>query len=483
MAILNNIFGMNQQQPSQPSQQSRQGRQAGQSRTTPSQGGFLGVSGPTLMALGAGIAGGDTWGEGVGQGFQLAGQTQRDERDATLRQKKMQAMQDYRDQRLGISREKLDLSRSEIERERAKEDRRRNMTRDYLLGQGVSEDEADFLASQPKVLQSFLKQRMGGEPTGDMQEFEFAREQGYQGSFMDFMRDRQKPSAQQAEISEIMNTYNVDRQTAAGIATGAITIKTNPVTGNQELVNAATGEARMLDYGDAQPAPAQGDGAPRQGVQAPRDQADRGAGQQRDGQARQVPDTLWGMSEGVTGVVPSVQEFGQGFTGQVGVDIADEELLENRQTFRNAQNGLIRSLSINPRFPVAEMERIRREVNIEPGAFTDTRTLKSRMRSVDAYLRGRLERERRAARDRTLPAETRQNAAAAANNIQNFLDVMGVPQGGERRGQSQQDNSVGGGAAPPADRPRVSGEADWNALPPGTEYIDPNGVTRRKGGQ
>lgn len=75
MGILDNILGGQQQAaPNMPG------------ILAPQKGGILGISGPTLMALGAGIASGDTWGEGIGRGFGLASDVKEKEqtREAAL---------------------------------------------------------------------------------------------------------------------------------------------------------------------------------------------------------------------------------------------------------------------------------------------------------------------------------------------------------------------------------------------------------------
>jgi hypothetical protein len=137
------------------------------------------------------------------------------------------------------------------------------------------------------------------------------------------------------------------------------------------------------------------------------------------------------MAPDVTGFVPAIQETAQGATGQVGVNVAPAGLVRDRQTFATAQNELIRALSINPQFPVREIERIRQEISIAPGAMTDERSLRERMRAVDTYLREKLENQTRAGQDASLPVDTRRAARQSANDIRNFLSILGVPRQSE----------------------------------------------------
>lgn len=219
-----------------------------------------------------------------------------------------------------------------------------------------------------------------------------------------------QPSARDDKVQMLVDA-GVPLNTAKGIVGGRYATSRDPVTGAAQILDKSTGKP----------------------VDATQEEAEA---------AEQVSQqtTLWEMAgDDVTGFMPALQETAQGITGQMGVDVASDELLENRQTFRSAKNELIRSLSINPKFPVKEIERINREVNIEPGAFTDERTLRARMKSVDRYLRNRLENERQAAENDELPAKTREAAAQAAKDIQNFLEIMGVPEdGGEETSELPQ---------------------------------------------
>lgn len=234
------------------------------------------------------------------------------------------------------------------------------------------------------------------------------------------------PSERERRIEDIMRTNGVDRTTASNIVNGIVVIRNNPVTGEQEQVNVLTNEVAPLRRAAAPAAPAVG-GATAEPA-APGAAPSAAAGGQPPAQPSR---TLWEMAPRVTGISPAIQERVQGVAGQAGVNIADEGLIRDRQTFATVKNDLIRALSANPRFPVAEMERIEREIAIAPGAFTDARSLRERMVSVNNDLRRRLQNEDRAANDTSLPVNDRQAALSAANNIRNFLSVLGVPEGAD----------------------------------------------------
>jgi hypothetical protein len=112
-------------------------------------------------------------------------------------------------------------------------------------------------------------------------------------------------------------------------------------------------------------------------------------------------------------------------------------------------------MSINPRFPVGEINRLKEEINIEPKLLDNPKLMRARMKSVDRSLRVRLDKELRSSADPNLPAQSRRDALDAVVNISNFLGTLGVPT-------------------------TIKGSADYNALPSGAVFIDPNGDERRK---
>jgi hypothetical protein len=244
-----------------------------------------------------------------------------------------------------------------------------------------------------------------------------------------------RPTERQQRIAEIMTTYNVDRETAMNIVNNVETTMPNPVTGETMRYNRITRQLEPVAVtGGAAPAAPSGaaSASPVTPAAAP-----SGAGRP---ESAQPPRTLWDMAPRVTGVVPALAETAQGITGQAGVNVAPEGLIRDRQTFAAVQNDLIRALSVNPRFPVAEMQRIEREIAISPGVFTDPVVMRERMISVNDYLRGRLQNEDRAANDASLPVDTRRAALSAANSIRDFLAQLGVPEGGRSRSEPAQRN-------------------------------------------
>lgn len=217
---------------------------------------------------------------------------------------------------------------------------------------------------------------------------------------------------------------------AENIADGIEQIRTDPETGTFYTVDMLSGSARPLKYGDRDVSTAEAMAAEAETSEG------RAAGNAASQRMEQLAEgsqraTLWEAVEDVPGVWPSLKEAYSVTFGQIPGLPIDEETVDARSFFRIAQNDLIRSLSINPRFPVAEMERIKEETAIEPRTWDSPDALRTRMRRLDQFLRQRVEREREAANDRSLPRQTRSAAAQAEKDIANFLEVMGVPQDGE----------------------------------------------------
>lgn len=242
-------------------------------------------------------------------------------------------------------------------------------------------------------------------------------------------------------IREAQRVYGMSEQDAAALVDGDIVVQSDPVTGERYLVNKATGQERRPEGPAA---------APADPVQSGR--------------------TLWDLAEGSTGAVASVQSAIAGPASQLGMPYA-ENVVDARRVFAAEKRNLIRALSNNRRFPVAEMQSIEREIDIEPDAWNSTDTLRTKMKAVDEVLARRSADNRRAATDASLPAQTRQDAAAASKAIDDFRRTMGVPDSGAPR-------SAGRGAATGVQR--ITSDAEYDALPSGAVFVAPDGKTRRK---
>ena len=137
--------------------------------------------------------------------------------------------------------------------------------------------------------------------------------------------------------------------------------------------------------------------------------------------------TLFELAPLATGLTSGISAGISRVGGQFAAPV-NEEVLQARQTLRIAKNGLIRSLSINPRFPVAEIKRIEGEVNLDPSLFNSPEAMQADMIAMDRALRLRMNQELRDANDPSMSEDKRGDARSAASDINNFLTQLGVPE-------------------------------------------------------
>lgn len=125
-------------------------------------------------------------------------------------------------------------------------------------------------------------------------------------------------------------------------------------------------------------------------------------------------DTLWNrLGWFTTGPLSTIPRTVGRLTG------TGQESLGNIQAFESAKQTMLRALAENPRFAVAEAERLAREVDVQPNKWDSVTTLRTRMREIDRHLES-VEQRR---------AQTGDTAAVLA--IRQFRNQMGVPQDDE----------------------------------------------------
>jgi hypothetical protein len=179
--------------------------------------------------------------------------------------------------------------------------------------------------------------------------------------------------------------------------------------------------------------------------------------------------TLWSVAD-ATGFIPAVKAGASGIAGQFGLPVASDTI-SKRQLLETGTQKLIKAFALSDRYPVAEMEAIKREIEIKPDVLDSPETLRSRMVAINAAVNRRLDEERRAAKDGNLPVQTRQAALTLANEMENFLSTLGVPPeyGGRYAPASN---------APAAGRPSPSarGQATASDKPKGPAVLTPGTV-------
>lgn len=167
-----------------------------------------------------------------------------------------------------------------------------------------------------------------------------------------------------------------------------------------------------------------------------------------------VEKTLWDIMGDGTGPV-------SWFQAGVGVPLAwggakfDENVVDARQSLLAAQSELARTLSVNEKNPVTEMTRILKEIRIAPEFFDHANLMRTRARSIDRFLRLRLGQEKRNALDPRL-IKDKKSAENKVAEIQDFLDLLGVPP----KGEGESDDYI------------ITTREEYDALPNGTSFID-----------
>jgi len=91
-----------------------------------------------------------------------------------------------------------------------------------------------------------------------------------------------------------------------------------------------------------------------------------------------------------------------------------------------AENSVIRGFSLNPRFPVAEQNRIKENINIGPKFFDSPELMQQRMFAVDTFLKNEEAKFLADASDPGLANDTRRKQAANAVNVKSFRNGLGV---------------------------------------------------------
>lgn len=136
--------------------------------------------------------------------------------------------------------------------------------------------------------------------------------------------------------------------------------------------------------------------------------------------------TLWDLASLGTGPGSALAQGWNLIGGMVGLPQASK-VTQARQTLRNESNSMIRSLALNPRYPVGEIDRITEELSLKPEIIDNEGAMHDRMISLNEYLKRQLSIVEDGARDQELPDEQRQADRITARNIRNFLTIAGAP--------------------------------------------------------
>lgn len=270
----------------------------------------------------------------------------------------------------------------------------------------------------------------GKDMTANMKEYQAAKAEGYKGTFAEWVKGDQSGKTDQfglpvsgsiSQKARALMAQGFDEQTAIGVASGRYDVSINPVNGERVLIDVATQQIvplRMAGQGGNAGGQAPSQGGQQQGAQA------RPAGAQGK--------TLYQMADDATGVYSGARTglantIGQ-IPGPIGEAAQAPKQVEAQQAFDLFKRDLIRSLSVNPKFPVAEMQRI--EGLVPRGVMTSGETLKSSLRVLDQEL-ARIEQEVAAGiNDTNMPVEQRQADIITLRGVRAARERLGIETGG-----------------------------------------------------
>ena len=136
--------------------------------------------------------------------------------------------------------------------------------------------------------------------------------------------------------------------------------------------------------------------------------------------------TLWQATELGTGPVSAARDVASTVSGMFGGPVA-EKTIQSRQRLNLATRDLVRSLAVNPRFPVAEIQQIQRDIATSPALFDNPPAMRQRMIELGRYLTRQEQNSSKDAADPTLPPDTRKAQAQNASAVRTFLEILGVP--------------------------------------------------------
>ncbi len=246
-----------------------------------------------------------------------------------------------------------------------------------------------------------LKSLLGIRPNADKKPDYTLGDTRYSGETNQPLASNSKEGSAGAKEKEIQDyiAMGLSREDAVKVAYGKLSMKVNEVTGTINLLDEITQEAREI---------------PLSGEPAVTPTPEPGR-------------TLWDLAEFATGPASAVRSGMSIPFAWVGAPIASKTI-QARQAFQIHSRALIRALSINPRYPVAEMNAIKKEIDLLPKLLDAPELLRQRIIATREGLSLRAEQAETDSDNVNLSSKVRGDAEAAATAIRNFLAILGAPE-------------------------------------------------------
>lgn len=218
-----------------------------------------------------------------------------------------------------------------------------------------------------------------------------------------------KPTQRDQKIDAAMTDYGITRKQAQDIVDGRIKVKTDPVTGQNHLVNVATGTSTVITPAVAPPV------TPDPAV------------------APAVPEIPAAPAETAFDMLGEGVGFGAVFkeglsvtAGQVTEEAAFTETTKARTKIKGLREKLIRALSLSGRPPVVEQERLA-EMLPSTGIFESKAHATAQLRELHGALSRQVMEDAAFAKDMGNPKKLRIEAANRVKGITSMLRELGNP--------------------------------------------------------
>jgi|TARA_R100000149_G_C5866725_1_gene131357 hypothetical protein len=144
----------------------------------------------------------------------------------------------------------------------------------------------------------------------------------------------------------------------------------------------------------------------------------------------------------ITGAAPTILTKLQGILGGLtgaDLDIQNPKVLEAQQTFKTEQEYIVKALRASPKVLATEMSNLAEALDISPGVFTDAKTLRAKMRSIDKTITDRINDIDKTLDDPEYPARDKGDLRRLRADLSNFQAKLGVPK--VMPGETQSVNS------------------------------------------
>lgn len=216
-------------------------------------------------------------------------------------------------------------------------------------------------------------------------------------------------SQRERKISDAQRLYGISEEKATGLVDGWIETEINEKTGKvllKDSINNKVTELPISSVGGME------DGVPD--VVKP----------ENGGPSLwETADIATGAGSGLRSVWNDLPVISQ-LNPAVKTEIARSQMKQSTQA-------LVKALANNPRYAATEMERIRKEVDLEPAFFDNPTAMRARMIGTSQYLSQELRENTRLANDPNAPDDLRSNAMRAKEDIERYLAKLGVPENAE----------------------------------------------------